>query len=248
MAPEINKTVDQLEIAKFSKLSHDWWNPDGKFETLHKINPIRVKFMLDLIFNNKQIDVHADRPLSKLRTLDIGCGGGLSSEPFAKLGAHVCGVDADKQAIEVAKNHAKNENLRIDYKNCSIEDLSLKKDGKFDIILILELLEHIDDTNHFLSIALKYLKKNGVVFVSTINKNIKSMVLAKFAAEYILNWVPRGTHDWNKFITPSELNQMMERHGFTEILRTGVIFDPFSLKWKQSSDVSVNYITSYSRI
>ena len=248
MAPEINKTVDQLEIAKFSKLSHDWWNPDGKFETLHKINPIRVKFMLDLIFNNKQIDVHADRPLSKLRTLDIGCGGGLSSEPFAKLGAHVCGVDADKQAIEIAKNHAKNENLRIDYKNCSIEDLSLKKDGKFDIILILELLEHIDDTNHFLSIALKYLKKNGVVFVSTINKNIKSMVLAKFAAEYILNWVPRGTHDWNKFITPSELNQMMERHGFTEILRTGVIFDPFSLKWKQSSDVSVNYITSYSRI
>lgn len=248
MVPEINKTVDQLEIAKFSKLSHDWWNPDGKFETLHKINPIRVKFMLDLIFNNKQIDVHADRPLSKLRTLDIGCGGGLSSEPFAKLGAHVCGVDADKQAIEVAKNHAKNENLRIDYKNCSIEDLSLKKDGKFDIILILELLEHIDDTNHFLSIALKYLKKNGVVFVSTINKNIKSMVLAKFAAEYILNWVPRGTHDWNKFITPSELNQMMERHGFTEILRTGVIFDPFSLKWKQSSDVSVNYITSYSRI
>tara|TARA_Y100000768_G_scaffold119941_1_gene88594 strand:- start:1117 stop:1863 length:747 start_codon:yes stop_codon:yes gene_type:complete len=248
MVPEINKTVDQLEIAKFSKLSHDWWNPDGKFETLHKINPIRVKFMLDLIFNNKQIDVHADRPLSKLRTLDIGCGGGLSSEPFAKLGAHVCGVDADKQAIEIAKNHAKNENLRIDYKNCSIEDLSLKKDGKFDIILILELLEHIDDTNHFLSIALKYLKKNGVVFVSTINKNIKSMVLAKFAAEYILNWVPRGTHDWNKFITPSELNQMMERHGFTEILRTGVIFDPFSLKWKQSSDVSVNYITSYSRI
>ena len=248
MVPEINKTVDQLEIAKFSKLSHDWWNPDGKFETLHKINPIRVKFMLDLIFNNKQIDVHADRPLSKLRTLDIGCGGGLSSEPFAKLGAHVCGVDADKQAIEVAKNHAKNENLRIDYKNCSIEDLSLKKDGKFDIILILELLEHIDDTNHFLSIALKYLKKNGVVFVSTINKNIKSMVLAKFAAEYILNWVPRGTHDWNKFITPSKLSQMMERHGFTEILRTGVIFDPISLKWKQSSDVSVNYITSYSRI
>ena len=129
-----------------------------------------------------------------------------------------------------------------------MEDLSLKKDGKFDAILILELLEHIDDTNHFLSIALKYLKKNGVVFVSTINKNIKSMVLAKFAAEYILNWVPKGTHDWNKFITPSNLSQMMERHGFDEELRAGIVFDPVSLKWKQSKDVSVNYITSFSKM
>lgn len=173
MVPEMNKTVDQLEITKFSNISYDWWNPEGKFATLHKINPIRVKFMLDLIFKTNQIDVHSDRPLANFRVLDIGCGGGLSSEPFAKLGAHVCSVDADNQAIEVAKNHAKNENLKIDYKNCSVEDLSLKKDGKFDVILILELLEHIDDTNHFLSIALKYLKKNGVVFVSTINKNIK---------------------------------------------------------------------------
>ena len=182
MVPEMNKTVDQLEIKKFSNISYDWWNPEGKFATLHKINPIRVKFMLDLIFKTNQIDVHAERPLANFRVLDIGCGGGLSSEPFAKLGAHVCSVDADSQAIEVAKNHAKNENLKIDYKNCSVEDLSLKKDGKFDVILILELLEHIDDTNHFLSIALKYLKKNGVVFVSTINKNIpelRTIVLRK---------------------------------------------------------------------
>ena len=248
MDPELNKTVDELEIIKFSKISYDWWNPDGKFATLHKINPIRIKFMLDLIFNNKKIEDHAETPLSKFRLLDIGCGGGLSSEPFARLGAHVCGLDADKQAIEVARNHAKTENLTIDYKNCSIEGLSLKNDGKFDIILILELLEHIDDIHYFLSIVLKYLKKNGVVFVSTINKNIKSMVLAKFAAEYILNWVPRGTHDWNKFITPINLSQMMERHGLDEILRTGIVFDPVSLKWKQSKDVSVNYITSFSRI
>ena len=248
MVPEMNKTVDQLEITKFSNISYDWWNPEGKFATLHKINPIRVKFMLDLIFKNNQIDIHSERPLANFRVLDIGCGGGLSSEPFAKLGAHVCSVDADSQAIEVAKNHAKNENLKIHYKNCSVEDLSLKKDGKFDVILILELLEHIDDTNQFLSIALKYLKKNGVIFISTINKNIKSMVLAKFAAEYILNWVPKGTHDWNKFITPSNLSQMMERHGFDEVLRAGIIFDPVSLKWKQSNDVSVNYITSFSQI
>ena len=127
MVPEMNKTVDQLEITKFSNISYDWWNPEGKFATLHKINPIRVKFMLDLIFKNNQIDVHAERPLANFRVLDIGCGGGLSSEPFAKLGAHVCSVDADKQAIEVAKNHAKNDKLKIDYKNCSVEDLSLKK-------------------------------------------------------------------------------------------------------------------------
>ncbi len=244
----MNKTVDQLEIKKFSKISHDWWNPDGKFGTLHKINPIRVKFMLDLIFKKKKIDVFGESPLKQFKVLDIGCGGGLSSEPFAKLGAHVCGVDADKHAIDVAESHAKSENLRINYKNCSIEDLSIKKDGKFDIILILELLEHIDDTNHFLSVASKYLKKNGVIFVSTINKNSKSLILAKFAAEYILNWVPRGTHDWNKFITPSNLSQMMERHGFVEVLRTGIIFNPVSLKWKQSTDVSVNYITSFSKI
>ncbi len=243
----MNKTIDQLEIEKFSKISYDWWNLDGKFGTLHKINPIRVKFMLDLIFSKKQIDIYEKSPLAKLRVLDIGCGGGLSSEPFAKLGAHVCGVDADKNAIKVAQKHAKNENLKIDYKNCSIEDMSVKQDGKFDIILILELLEHIDDTNHFLSIALKYLKKNGVIFVSTINKNTKSMILAKFAAEYILNWVPRGTHEWNKFITPSNLSLMMERHGLSEILRAGIVFDPIKLKWKKSTDVSVNYITSFSR-
>jgi len=244
----MNKTVDQLEIKKFSKISYDWWNPNGKFGTLHKINPIRVKFMLDLIFKKKEIDIFGESPLKKFRVLDIGCGGGLSSEPFAKLGAQVCGVDADKHAIDIAKSHAKSQNLKINYKNCSIEDLSIKKDGKFDIILILELIEHVDDINHFLSVASKYLKKNGVIFVSTINKNSKSLILAKFVAEYILNWVPRGTHDWNKFISPSNLSQMMERNGFTEVLLAGIIFDPVSLKWKQSTDVSVNYITSFSKI
>ena len=149
----MNKTIDRLEIDKFSKISYDWWNTSGKFATLHSINPIRIKFMLDLVFENYKIDAHNKSSLAGLKVLDLGCGGGLSSEPFANLGAHVCGVDADKQAIKVAKEHAEIENLKINYINSSIEDLPVKKDSKFDIILILELLEHLDDPNNFLSLA-----------------------------------------------------------------------------------------------
>ena len=210
----MNKTVDQLEITKFSNISYDWWNPEGKFATLHKINPIRVKFMLDLIFKTNHIDAHSDRLLANFRVLDIGCGGGLSSEPLQSLEPMSAVLTLTTR--QYVKNHAKNENLKIDYKNCSVEDLSLKKDGKFDVILLASRAHR-----RHKSLPLNCIKipeKNGVVFVSTINKNIKSMVLAKFAAEYILNWVPKGTHDWNKFITPSNLSQMMERHGFDEVL------------------------------
>ena len=239
------KNINEREIEKFSNMSYDWWNPNGKFTALHSINPIRIKFVLDVIFKNYGLNPLKDRSLKKIKILDVGCGGGLISEPMAKLGAQIEGIDADVDSIKIAKEHARKENLKIKYTNENLDMLIADNFRKFDVIFALEVLEHVDYPDDFLSKIASLTEENGLVFVSSINKNIKSLLLAKYLAEYVLNWVPRGTHDWNKFINPSDLEKMMFKNSFELISCKGIIFNPMTLSWKIGKDTSINYIMAF---
>ena len=196
-------TVDKIEIEKFSKMAQDWWNPKGKFKPLHLFNPSRISFIKDKLVSHFLLNTETPKPLKKIKILDIGCGGGLLCEPLKRLGATITGIDASKNNIEVAKLHAKEMDLNIDYIHCPPENLNLK--NEFDVILNMEIVEHVSDVNLFILNCSKLIKKNGIMFVATINKNLKSYVFAIVGAEYILRWLPIGTHDWDKFLTPKEL-------------------------------------------
>jgi 2-polyprenyl-6-hydroxyphenyl methylase/3-demethylubiquinone-9 3-methyltransferase len=242
------ESTNKKEIEKFTKLSYDWWNSNGKFSALHKINPLRIKFILDIAYKHFNINAFHKDPLSDLKILDIGCGGGLACEPIAKLGGFVHGIDADNEAIKIARQHSKIERLNILYENKSIEQLRLANEGKYDIIFILELIEHVDKPFDLLKKINPYLKDNGLIFVSTINKNISSLLLAKIAAEYLLGWVPKGTHDWQKFIEPNKLNSHMKKMNYITLSSKGMIFDPIKMSWQLSENLSVNYISSFKKI
>ena len=238
-------TVDKIEIEKFSKLAKDWWNPNGKFKPLHLFNPARIEFIKEKLISHFKRDLNSEKPLKELKILDIGCGGGLLCEPLKRLGAVMTGIDASNNNIEVAKLHSKEMNLNIKYICCSPENINLK--SEFDVILNMEIVEHVSNVDLFIQSCSKLIKKNGIMFVATINKNLKSYLFAILGAEYILKWLPIGTHDWNKFLTPQELEIIASKNNFAGDEVTGMKFNPLSKKWYKCSDSSVNYISTFLR-
>ena len=236
-------TVDKKEIEKFSKLAKEWWNPNGKFEPLHRFNPARIAFVKKKIISHFELKHENLEPLKKINILDIGCGGGLLCEPIKRLGATVTGIDASKDNIKIAKIHAKKMNLNINYIYSSPEKLKLQK--KFDVILNMEVVEHVSNVDLFINNCSKLLKNNGIMFVATINKNLKSYLFAILGAEYILRWLPIGTHDWEKFLTPQELENIVTKKNFLIDEVIGMKFHLLSKKWYPSSDISINYIATF---
>jgi len=238
-------TVDKIEVEKFSKMAQDWWNPNGKFKPLHVFNPTRISFIKDKLLSHFKLSSNNETPLKKLKILDIGCGGGLLCEPLSRLGAAITGIDPSSDNIEVAKLHSKEMNLNIEYICCSPENLSFK--DKFDVILNMEVIEHVSDVNIFIQNCSKLIKKNGIMFVATINKNLKSYLFAILGAEYILKWLPIGTHDWNKFLTPEFLETIAKKNNFSLDEVIGIKYNLLSKKWFKSNDASVNYISTFLR-
>ena len=239
-----SNTINKQEIEKFSKIALQWWDPNGKFKPLHKFNPVRVGYIKDNIVKHFKIKSTIN-PLKKINILDIGCGGGLLSEPMCRLGANVVSIDASKKNIEVAKFHAKKNELKINY-ICSSPE-SLKIDKKFDVILNMEIVEHVEDVNLFLKKSSELLKKNGLMFVATLNKTLKSYVFAIIGAEYILRWLPIGTHDWEKFLKPEDLIKISKKNNLEIKNLDGLKFDILNNKWNISDDNSVNYIAKFKK-
>ena len=235
-------SINKKEIEKFSKIAEEWWNPSGKFRPLHNFNPIRIKYIKENIIKNFNIK-STEKPLKNIKLLDIGCGGGLLSEPMSRLGANVVGIDASKKNIDVAKFHAKKSKLKIDYKVASPEMLKTKI--KFDVILNMEIVEHVEDIDFFIKESSKLLKKKGVMFIATLNKTLKSYAFAIIGAEYILKWLPIGTHDWEKFIKPNDLINISKKNNLIFKKLDGMKFNILDNSWKVSNDTSVNYIVKF---
>ena len=239
-------TINKTEINKFNKLATEWWKPNGKFKPLHKFNPIRIQYLKENIIEHFNLKQRNHSHLKGLNILDIGCGGGLLSEPMSRLGAKVTAIDASKINIEVAKFHAKKNNLKINYLFLPPEKLNLKK--KFDIVLNMEIVEHVDDLNFFIKKSSNLLKKNGLMFVATLNKTLKSYLLAIIGAEYILKWLPIGTHDWEKFVKPDDLIKLGKKSNLKLKKLNGMKFNPIIDEWSVSGDKSVNYIASFIKV
>ena len=237
-------TINKKEIEKFSKIAEEWWNPSGKFKPLHKFNPIRISYIKNNIIKSLKI-TDKNKHLKKVKILDVGCGGGLLSEPMSRLGAEVTGIDASKKNIEVAKIHAQKNNLKIKYVWGSPDNY--KTDTKFDVILNMEIIEHVEDVNFFLKSCSKLLKKNGIMFVATLNKTLKSYLFAIIGAEYFLRWLPIGTHDWDKFVKPDDLINILKKNNFTLNELDGMKFNLINNEWNLSSDNSVNYIAKFTK-
>ena len=235
-------TINKEEIEKFSKIAEEWWNPAGKFKPLHKFNPIRISYIKNNIINTFKLK-NKKKPLNKIKILDIGCGGGLLSEPMRRLGAEVVGIDASQKNINVAKIHAKKNNLDIKYYCNSPENFEIKT--KFDVILNMEIIEHVEDVNHFLKSSSNLLKKNGIMFIATLNKTLKSYLFAIVGAEYVLRWLPIGTHSWEKFIRPDYLIDISKKHNLKLDSLDGMKFNLIKDEWYLSSDKSVNYIGKF---
>ena len=238
-------TVNKKEIEKFSKMAAEWWDPEGKFKPLHKFNPIRIKYIKDNIIYSFKLK-SKEQPLQKINILDIGCGGGLLSEPMARLGANVTGIDASDKNIKIAKLHAKKNKLNINYFCSSPEKLKIKK--KFDVILNMEIIEHVEDINFFIKSCSKLLKKNGLMFVATLNKTLKSYVFAIIGAEYVLRWLPIGTHDWEKFVKPEDLKDILSKNNLKIEKIDGMNFDIFKDEWNISKDTTINYIAKSLKV
>ena len=233
-------TINKEEIQKFSNLANEWWDVNGKFKPLHMFNPIRIEYILGEITRHFKIKKEKKFLLENLKILDIGCGGGLISEPMSRLGGSVTGIDASEKNIKVAYLHSKESNLKIDYLHKSPEQLKEKE--KFDIILNLEIVEHVENLDLYLKSCKDLLKNNGLMFTATINRTLTSYIKAILGAEYILRWLPIGTHDWNKFIKPEELEKKLGYKNFSTNNIKGLEFNPIFNKWSQSDNLSVNYI------
>ena len=237
-----NNTINKEEIEKFSKIAEEWWNPAGKFKPLHKFNPIRISYIKDNVVNTFNLKRNK-QPLKNVKILDIGCGGGLLSEPMKRLGAEVVGIDASQKNITVAKLHAKKNNLKIKYFCASPENFKTKM--KFDVILNMEIIEHVDDVEFFLKKCSNLLRKNGIMFVATLNKTLKSYLFAIIGAEYVLNWLPIGTHDWEKFVKPNDLINILIKKKLKLDTLDGMKFNLIKNKWSISNDKSINYIGKF---
>ena len=235
-------SVNKKEIDKFSKMANEWWDPEGKFKPLHKFNPTRIKYIKENIINNFKLK-NKLRPLSGINILDIGCGGGLLSEPMSRMGANVTGIDASDKNIKIAKLHSKKNKLKINYLCSSPEKLKITK--KFDVILNMEIVEHVEDIDFFLKSCSKLLKKNGLMFVATINKTLKSYIFAIVGAEYVLRWLPIGTHEWEKFVKPEDLKKILMKYDLSLNKLEGMNFNIFKDEWSISKDLSVNYIAKF---
>ena len=238
-------SVNKKEIEKFSKMASEWWDPSGKFKPLHKFNPIRIKYIKENIISNFKLKVKK-KPLEKINILDIGCGGGLLSEPMTRLGATVTGIDASNKNINIAKLHAKKNKLKINYLCSSPENLKIKK--KFDVILNMEIIEHVEDINFFISSCSKLLKKNGLMFIATLNKTLKSYVFVIIGAEYVLRWLPIGTHDWEKFVRPEDLRKILSKNNLILDKLDGMNFNIIKDEWSVSTDTSINYIAKFIKV
>jgi 2-polyprenyl-6-hydroxyphenyl methylase/3-demethylubiquinone-9 3-methyltransferase len=238
-----NPTVDPQEINKFSKMASEWWDPNGKFAPLHKFNPIRQEYLVDKIKNHFGILPNGFYPFKNLKLLDVGCGGGLITEPMTRLGAKVTGIDASEKNISVAKFHAEQMDLKINYLATTPENLN----EQFDVILCLEIIEHVADVDLFIHSCAKLLKKNGIIFFATLNRTAKSFLFAIIGAEYILNWLPKGTHDWNKFLKPSEVILTALKYQLEFKEKIGFKFNIFSMEWQKSKDMDVNYAVSFKK-
>jgi len=237
-----NNTINKKEIEKFTRIAEEWWDPNGKFQPLHKFNPIRISYIKENIITTIGLK-NEDKPLKKIKILDVGCGGGLLSEPMNRLGAEVIGIDASEKNIQIAKLHAKKSNLDIEYICTSPENFQTKT--KFDVILNMEIIEHVENVDIFLKACSNLLKKDGIMFVATLNKTLKSYLLAIIGAEYILKWLPIGTHEWEKFIKPEELITLQKKNKMNLKKIDGMKFDIIRDLWSLSNDKSVNYIAQF---
>ncbi len=237
-------TVDPSEIAKFEAMAAEWWDPHGKFKPLHMLNPCRLDYITQQIAGEFDRDLTAPAPFEGLRLLDIGCGGGLLSEPMARLGAEVVGADAAAGNLPVARIHAEQSGLEIDYRHTTAEDMAAAGE-QFDVVLNMEVVEHVADPLSYLTATQHLLKPGGLQVCSTINRNPKSYAMAIFGAEVVMRWLPRGTHEWNKFITPDELFDLLRQSGLEPVDRKGFVFNPILWSWSISDrDLSVNYVTA----
>jgi 2-polyprenyl-6-hydroxyphenyl methylase / 3-demethylubiquinone-9 3-methyltransferase len=240
-------TVDAAEVAKFEAMAAEWWNPDGKFKPLHMLNPCRLDYITAQIAAEFGRDLSAARPFDGLRLLDIGCGGGLLAEPMARLGANVVGADAAPRNIPVARLHAEQSGLAIDYRHTTAEDMAAAGE-QFDVVLNMEVVEHVADPLAYLTACQQLLRPGGLMICSTINRNPKSFAMAIVGAEYVMRWLPKGTHDWKKFITPEELFDLIGQTGLTPVDRKGFVFNPVAWTWRISDrDLSVNYVTASTK-
>ena len=244
---ESTGTIDPAEVSKFEAMAAEWWDPNGKFKPLHMLNPCRLDYITTQIAVEFDRDLRAPRPFEGLRLLDIGCGGGLLSEPMARLGATVVGADAAARNIPVARIHAEQSGLTIDYRHTAAEDL-VAQGERFDVVLNMEVVEHVSDPLTFLTACHDLLKPGGLMICSTLNRNSKSFAMAIVGAEWVMRWLPKGTHDWSKFITPDELYGLLRRAGLEPVDRKGMVFNPLGWSWSLSArDLSVNYVTTSRR-
>jgi len=239
--PRAPATAAADEIARFTAIAEAWWDPAGDFRPLHRLNPVRLEFIRDHVCRHFGRDAMKPEPFKGLAVIDIGCGGGLLAEPMRRLGAFVTGIDAGKENIEIARLHAEQMGLDIDYRHQVPEDLDREK-GRYDIVLNMEVVEHVADLDAFLAAAANLVKPGGVTALSTLNRTLKSLALAKIGAEYVLRWLPPGTHDWKKFVRPSELAAGLRRHGVEITDLKGMSYDPIGADWSLSRDLGVNYL------
>ena len=237
-------SIDPEEIAKFEAMADEWWDPNGKFKPLHMLNPCRLDYIIDMIRTEFGCDPQKINPFDGLKILDIGCGGGLLCEPMARLGAKVVGVDAAQRNIPIAVAHAKQSDLVIDYRHGTAEEI-LTGDEKFDVILNMEVVEHVAEPLGYIKTCEALLKNGGMMLCSTINRNTKSFLMAIIGAEYVMRWLPKGTHEWSKFFKPSELENIIKQAGLEMVDKKGFVFNPISWQWSISDkDLSVNYVTA----
>ena len=240
-------SIDAAEVEKFERMATEWWDPKGIFKPLHQMNPVRLDYAARQIAERFGRDRRAPRPFEGLRLLDIGCGGGLLSEPMARMGAQVTGADAAARNIPVARLHAERSGLSIDYRHTTAEALAATGE-RFDVVLNMEVIEHVADPQEYLRSIYALLKPGGLHVCSTLNRNAKSYMMAIVGAEQVMRWLPRGTHDWKKFITPDELFGMLTKAGLKPVDRMGMVFNPLAWSWSLSErDLSVNYVTASLR-
>lgn len=247
MTETAKSTIDEADVARFSAMADEWWSPTGKFKPLHKFNPVRLEYIKEKVCENFDRDIKDPKAFKGLRFLDIGCGGGLLSEPMARLGAQVVGADASETNIEIAKIHAEQSGLDIDYRATTSEELE-KAGEKFDVILNMEVVEHVSDVNFFMTSCAKMVKPNGLMFVATINRTLKAKALAIFMAENVLKWLPKGTHEYEKLVRPEEIEAPISTEGMEIIDRTGVFYNVLQDRWNKSRDMDVNYMVLAKKV
>lgn len=241
-----NTTVNDAEIAKFTAMAEEWWDPTGKFKPLHKFNPVRLAYIRNNLIRHFGRDPSSIRPFEGIRILDVGCGGGLLCEPLTRLGASVTGVDAAERNIAIAKIHAEQSGLDIDYRATTSEALVAAGES-YDVVLNMEVVEHVDNVPLYMKSCADLVAPGGLTFTATLNRTARALALAVIGAEYVLRWLPRGTHDWNKFLTPEEIIAELRRNGLTVTDQSGVSYNPLTGEWRLSRDMAVNYMVLAER-